>query len=338
MDVTFLIGNGCDLRLGMHTRYKDMYKGYVVTESKAPYIEKFKAIIKADEQRDYMTWGDFEMAMAEYAKEFDNENEFIQCVRDFKQYMAEHLRREQEDFLESVKAFEFYNMICAKEMSDSLLGYYNGQTPNVINEIKSLEEDGYINYNFISFNYTSTFDYLLSVYRRYYDGKRCNSPIHIHGSLDKDIVLGVDNVNQFPKMKFGISKKMERAFVKPRFNAEFDVSRVAKAENIVDKSDVICIYGMSLGSSDDTWVLKLRDWLLVDSKHHLFYYSYSTDAYNDWNSDEKMDVEDERKEDLLKKFFNSSQEQEAVIEQVHIPVGYDIFDFVNKLKASITAS
>lgn len=31
MNVTFMIGNGFDLRLGMRTRYADMYTGYVNT-------------------------------------------------------------------------------------------------------------------------------------------------------------------------------------------------------------------------------------------------------------------------------------------------------------------
>ena len=38
MGVTFLIGNGFDLNLGMKTRYTDMYDSYIKSESKSTVI------------------------------------------------------------------------------------------------------------------------------------------------------------------------------------------------------------------------------------------------------------------------------------------------------------
>ena len=48
MNVTFMIGNGFDLRLGMKTRYTDMYDGYISTPSDNEIIEIFKATLKSD--------------------------------------------------------------------------------------------------------------------------------------------------------------------------------------------------------------------------------------------------------------------------------------------------
>ena len=38
----FLIGNGFDLNCGMNTRFSDVYKEYVNSDSKSPIIESFK--------------------------------------------------------------------------------------------------------------------------------------------------------------------------------------------------------------------------------------------------------------------------------------------------------
>ena len=77
MNVTFMIGNGFDLRLGMKTRYTDMYDGYISTPSDNEIIEIFKATLKSDSSQKYQTWGDFEIAMAHHAKNFKKEEDFI---------------------------------------------------------------------------------------------------------------------------------------------------------------------------------------------------------------------------------------------------------------------
>jgi len=59
---------------------------------------------------------------------------------------------------------------------------------------------------------------------------------------------------------------------------------------------------------------------------------HSQDIFNSWNSDEKMDVEDERKEILLRRLFQTDEDIETVYDRVHIPIGFDIFDIHKNLK------
>ena len=66
-------------------------------------------------------------------------------------------------------------------------------------------------------------------------------PIHIHGRLSGDIVLGIDNADQFGSIPFVLSRKMNRAFIKPAFNKEFDENRAAKAASLIERSDVIYV-------------------------------------------------------------------------------------------------
>ena len=98
MNITFLIGNGFDINCGVKTKYTDMYPDYIATASESRVLARFKAALQRDGRNQYKTWGDFEMGMAAYSKEFFNEGEFVACIRDFKEFMTNYLIRQQEEF------------------------------------------------------------------------------------------------------------------------------------------------------------------------------------------------------------------------------------------------
>lgn len=325
MNITFMIGNGFDLRLGMNTRYTDMYAEYLRKEPENETVKEFKDILHKAAPNGYETWCDFEMAMAEHAKQFKSEQELIICVRDFKKYMRNHLLTEQTLFREYLKRQKGI-VPCIKEMQESLHEFHKGQTPNVIHTIEALGEPELANYKFITFNYTTLLDEFVGYYNKYNQTERAEKPIHIHGELDNDVVLGIDNILQFGQLPYILSKKGERAFVKPLFNSEFDKNRIIAAESAIEESDVICVYGMSLGSSDATWVNKIYEWLTRDPNHHLICYRYLKQKFEMWQRDEKMDEEDIQRDILLKKLCGPEY-PEKIENQVHIPIGYDIFDF-----------
>lgn len=58
--VTFIIGNGLDLSLGLRTTYKDFYK-YVIAK-KPKTNNRIYAAINDDPE----SWGDFEARLGEY--------------------------------------------------------------------------------------------------------------------------------------------------------------------------------------------------------------------------------------------------------------------------------
>lgn len=93
---------------------------------------------------------------------------------------------------------------------------------------------------------------------------------------------------------------------------------------MISESTIICTYGFSLGESDKTWVNMIVDWLQSDSSHHLVVFQYDETEYSQYNFDELMDVEDAKKERFMAKLGITD---EAVFEQIHIPIGFDIFNF-----------
>ena len=320
-NITFILGNGFDLNLGMDTRYSDMYKGYIEQPSIIGYIDKFKKHLN-DQAPIFEKWGDFEMAMAEYAKTLSSEEEFVGCVRDFKGYMVKYLTDENNKMVKLIKNTQNTKEILG-ELDKSLTKFYDGLTPNDMNKIKSIIEKSDVVRNYITFNYTMPLESLLAIRARD-QAVWEREPIHIHGKLGGDIVLGVDYEDQLMGIEFDLTKKGERAFIKPLFNEQFDKARVDTTKNIILESSIICVYGFAMGESDNTWVWLLGDWLLANKQHHLIYYDYNSPKLDSYNSDEIMEVEEELKFALWKKL---GLEENSVLDQIHIPVGKNIFNF-----------
>lgn len=323
MNITFLIGNGFDLRMGMKTRFSDMYEAYIDSESSSDVIKKFKDMLRMDAP-EYKTWGDFEMAMAQKAKEFADEDSFIECLRDFKVHMASHLEKQQSMFLERLAVSDDAQRLSTREVSNSVEKFYMGLTPNTRNALSGMGDNRDPKYEFISFNYTKVFDRILSPFY--------GEVMHIHGTLDADVVVGADNLGQVKDLPYITTRRFERAFIKPTFNKSFDNSRVEKAEEIIKKSDIICIYGMSLGESDYSWVARIKEWLLSHKDNHLVYFVHDERVFSKLNWDAIMDEEDGRIAGLLGKICDSGDEMGKIFDQIHVPVGYDIFSVDEILK------
>lgn len=322
MGVTFLIGNGFDLSLGMKTRYTDMYDSYIKSKSKSTVIEKFKKDLQKEEYNHYGNWSDFEMGMAEYAKTFSSEDDFVECIRDFKGHMVKHLKKEEERILELIND-DSYAIRLIKTLQHSLDSFYYGLTQNDMNRLSRIVHNNKTDNNYITFNYTSTLEAFFELRAKHHK-LFTSPPIHIHGKLNKDVVLGIDNTEQLNGIQFSLTRKGGRAFVKTLFNEQYDNERVENAKRVISQSSIVCVYGFSMGESDKTWNDLLANWLIESPDHHLVVYQYDNNEYNYYNYDEIMDIEDERRFELLKKLRINNA---TVFNQIHIPVGNDIFDF-----------
>lgn len=320
MPVTFIIGNGFDLSLKMKTSYGDIYESYVKTESNSKVIEAFKSDLA--NRRPYDKWSDFEMGMSIYARSLASEDELIECVRDFKRHMVAHLRCENKRATELIKDNDYAEDLI-KELDRSFEQFHMGFAPNIVDKISRLIGGPMMKYNVITFNYTSTMEALLSVKARK-QKVPINAPLHIHGSLDKDVVLGIDSIQQFMKVPYSLSNRGERAFIKTVFNEQYDRARVAAAKKTLSESSVICTYGFSMGETDRTWVDTIIEWLRCDPEHHLVSYQYDKTQYDYYNFDEIMDTEEVKKEVFMEHIGLADRE---LLDQIHIPVGYDLFNF-----------
>lgn len=330
--ILFLIGNGFDLGLNMKTSYADVYETYVKTPSKSEVIQNFKNELSKRKPLD--KWSDFEMGMADYAKTLSNESELIECVRDFKSHMVEHLQAENDKMLSLIKSCDNVYKIF-RELNKSFTEFYSSLTPNdqaKLNQV--IGKFSHAKLNIITFNYTTVLDELIALKSKFNDDQlplgflwsigEISKPLHIHGILNQAVVLGVDNAEQLQNSTYKLSKRGSRAFVKTYFNQNYDNGKVLQAKKLIAESSVICTYGFSMGESDKTWVDLLIEWLKGSPDHHLIVYQYDQKSYHQYAFEEIMNDEDDKKE-ILFQYLKLTDPN--LLEQIHIPIGYDIFNF-----------
>ncbi len=322
-----IIGNGFDLACGLKTRYVNVYPEYKKSKSDSLLIDEFKKRIYGG----FIDWSDFELGMAEYAKTLNTEEELMSCVNDFNQYMHNYLLNVQQGF------HKVFDQILSdggllEEMKKSINSLGKDVTHDLNSMIEERQANNPFNLALISFNYTDVFD---SIFSKTFQNKRHYEVLHVHGVLNDDTVLGVDNESQI-SVRYNITNQAKICFVKPYFNSVFDSRRVAEAKALIEKAHTIFVYGASLGVSDLTWRNALLNWLKIDERNHLFYYSYEfiTTPYK--TKQERINLELSAKYELLNRW--DFGDVNAIINRLHIPIGTNIFNFEPILKRYNEAS
>lgn len=329
---TFLIGNGFDLACGLKSKYKDTYKGYTGSPSSSDVIKSFKDNIEEDIE----TWADFEMAIAEHAKDFCDAEKLEECITDYQSYLNNYLKQEQEKFYKYCRTYGKDKLIDAT-MSLLSCKFYKDMLPNSKNAISAILETGRQKiFQCISFNYTKVFDELeeeafSSIQSWNYPSKDTNKPIiHIHGELDNNPILGVDNKSQLGTLPYNLDSQKERSVVKSAFLMEFDKKKRNAALSYIQSSDIICAFGLSLGESDLTWREAVSAWLLDTPKHHLVFFKHdlADRNYSKMNSNPRMNDEETARWQLIILFFGKNITKEMFLQldqQIHVPAGINIF-------------
>ena len=94
MNITFLIGNGFDLNLGLATAYSDFVKYYKETDAEKNVLIKFRQDISDNEAH----WSAAEIEMGRYTGTFKTGQgeAFSECHTDFCKHLAAYLKQQQD--------------------------------------------------------------------------------------------------------------------------------------------------------------------------------------------------------------------------------------------------
>lgn len=199
MTITFLIGNGFDLNLNLKTRYLDFYPYFI---KKASEDNVIKTWIDGNEK----LWSDLEEKLGlELSRiEKDNIEKFYDSKEELDTLLLDYLYEEQ------IKYNYEQSEIIKKEFSRSLLQLSKGLTvveSNSIKETFEVYKDSDHIYKFITFNYTDILDNIVNMYDNEknissHQGKssgkkdRIGEVLHIHGTIDREMILGVNDQEQ----------------------------------------------------------------------------------------------------------------------------------------------
>ncbi|MCH5159716.1 MAG: hypothetical protein J1F66_02570 [Clostridiales bacterium] len=331
MNVTFLIGNGFDINLGLNTKYKNFVDVYCNDlRQDDGTIHKFKKDII---QRNLPLWSNAEWAFGNQTSQIKDHftvKDYCKCHEDFCVSLANYLKEEQKKF---VMSKENARAICEKfstAINNLSVGFRNAPRTEIRSLISKYND---FHFNFIDFNYTDVLDRICSEtsnscgwgkHNNYLNSK--GKLIHVHGTVEKDMVLGVHDETQIANLECfkSVDKYYLAQLIKSQTDAVNEENTYSQTFQILDSSDLIYIYGMSLGETDKLWWESICK--LLQTKTYLRVIIHSHGApLNELLNFERRRHEDAQRNRLFD-FGNVDEKTRTAIQsRVHV-TGANIFE------------
>lgn len=332
MNITFLIGNGFDLKIGMRTKYEDFYNYYIKQENKNEDIIALKEEIEENREN----WSDLEQAFGQYTNKLQTEGKVIKLYENLISNLQTYLQLEEESF--------DISDIHKQKVFDDILSPYK-YLRQVENESlgKFININNHLYIRFITFNYTKSLEKLTG-----YFGKRIiisktetgyqrslESIEHIHGYIEERMIIGVNDDSQIANEKFKSSNRIKRRLIKSDCNQTYGLGHDEKCVSWIQNSSLICIYGLSFGDTDKKWWINIGNRLLnSDCRVIIFVYNPKIQKGGAWGPNYEDEVEF-IKDLFLNKTTLPEIEKERFKDRIYVGINTDIFNYtVSKFKKS----
>lgn len=269
--VTFIIGNGFDLSLGLKTSYRDFYD-HVRSRSLHSDNRIYKAIQESPD-----SWADFELALGQYTN-------YIEKLPEEKRKM------ESEDFHEELTVLmeDLAKYLSDQEKSADIIlnkpvftstSYFEELPSGQISMINKLVNQKPLNFQFTTLNYTGTLEETLQNISGVlsHEGVYIQTPHHIHGTLQENLTLGVSDESQLSKSMSGAEKD---DLIKPSLIYSMNDGRIDVLRNMIKSSSIIVFFGTSIGETDKyIWEL-VNNWLAHSNDRYIIIHKHD-DSYSD---------------------------------------------------------
>lgn len=340
MNITFLIGNGFDRNLGLHTQYSDFTKYYKSLETDSETIRKFRKDIEDNKE----LWFDAEIAMGKYTSNFDEgeAKAYSECHTDFCVKLSEYLK-EQEKRIDYEKSSDSINKAFAN--INSIIQSFPTQEREGLNAIYHNRRGEPIHFNFICFNYTGTLDKCISIATKNPStvGKHnvgnqvinhsIDQVCHVHGTVDKEMVFGVNDDSQIAKPEIFNCENgdlYKSTIIKVQTNESYLENTDVKARQIIENSHLIYVFGMSIGDTDKLWWDRICTWLSATSERHLILHKYSMPEKTVVHIEYKIAERAARKDFTRHSSRLNDAQKEAIEGRIHI-TSENIFSEINNI-------
>lgn len=293
MNITFLLGNGFDIQCGLQTSYINFYEYILKKKYSLELFQEMdeKSVLKIDNmiyseiyksKDDIQTWADLEFQLGVFTRRLKEEKEDAITAERFLEDLNEYLKGIQ--IQDDVEISEDFSEILSTTMDK----FFYGVLEQEHDEIKSMlgeNTNSHFNYQFISFNYTNSLQIVLKNSSKNSKGNSFNSSsysqnfnraiINVHGVIDRFLTLGLNDESQLASDFF--EREDLNDLLKPDSLTNSREYRRRDAESVIEKSDIIVIFGMSIGSTDKHWWERIAEILLKNSNKKLIIHLYDTE-------------------------------------------------------------
>lgn len=328
MNILHLIGNGFDVNLDMKTSYADFYKHYVALPSASEVISKLKVDIAR--YRESNKWSDLEKGLGLYTTELKTVDELYQIYFDINDELKAYLIHQMEKAsLSELKYAE-------KLKRDLSMPYFYFPLRNQRVLVNYMNPSALSNdtVNIITYNYTDTIEKVLNIKtknislelsKKNQQGyKRVLQSInHIHGTIyDTELILGVNDVTQIANESFRSDEQVLDMLVKPTTTVNRGDLTDDHCTRLIQESDIICLFGLSLGETDNKWWAAIAERMKL-SKSQIIYYAYCRDDIR--HSQDRWNKEREYRRMLIDIFMSQDIAPDNLASRIHVLVNSNMF-------------
>lgn len=315
MNITYIIGNGFDRALGLHTDYPSFIKAYVdekIAQVREGTLDNDDPLMKmcADMKEDPKTWADAERAFGLLKFSTMGRNAisvYDTCYDDlvgsfYKRILAENDRFLSGNEISEAQRASFLNALVRIDKHMPI-----GRHPAYF---EYLCNNGEVAVNFINFNYTETLERILGVKTgdvwevkmpqnrllRVKLGRVC----HVHGSFKtNDIVFGVDNKMQIADEKVRNYCNRVGGLLKAKVDENTRAGNESLAQEILKGAQLIVLYGVSCGETDMAWWQRVYK-RIISGRSKLVVCPYREKQVFAMNAKKKCDIAAQSIRDVFK--------------------------------------
>jgi hypothetical protein len=148
---------------------------------------------------------------------------------------------------------------------------------------------------------------------------------HIHGSLDERMIIGVNDNLQVSNKEFIKDVDFNESFIKTEYNKASSHLVDDECVRLIKNAKIICVFGSSLGKTDNFWWELICEKLLEENCKLIIYHkNFSIESnlfYNQINSEIRKIKE---RFSLLKPNLNK-EEIEIIRQNIYVNVNSNFF-------------
>lgn len=328
MQILYIIGNGFDLNLDLETSYSHFYQYYKEVKSDNVNVQKLKENIS----KTYESWSDLELELGNYTQHLKEVKEFDEISFDIGLELSNYLRL-QEKKLDNYEFNQekFFDYLCFPEKL-----FLPADKEELI-KFKQKWKGHHWNLNIYTLNYTTVIEKILGEEQKnILLGNHTNSATiklgeikHIHGFLDNDMVIGVNDKSQIKNESFRENQDILEQIVKSECNRANRNNIDRQFTNKINSANLICIFGSSIGDTDNKWWELIGERLKSDCRIIIFSKGAEIPPRI-----RHMQARAERtiRNDFLNKTNLSEKEMETVENKIFIGLNSGMFNGIKKTK------
>lgn len=330
MRVTWLFGNGLDLSFGLKTSYNSFY-AYLIDKDLQDNIIFSQLKKDFDNHKEYL-WSDYEIRLGQLTSNIseDQLDKFKENKIELDLLLKEYLNTENqkldlEENNEQILKTSFSEIErCSRTVDKEKIQKLVNNNPNTSLFIKP-----------ISFNYTSTVSLLwgsnpnvLNSFKLYDKpisyGCVLETPFYLHGTLnDGEMIIGVNDSTQIECDKYRNDEDLDSIFIKSNLLESAGQLHFKEFTDIINSTQLICTYGLSLGATDSNYweVIKKK---LLTSDSILIIYHYDHNYTNEHISLTSRCIK-KVKETFYKNSKTAAEEKEKIDQKIIVEINHILF-------------